>query len=167
VAVPIHITIPDGWSNVGGWALVKETAGEFVGGLSFWSPSRATSVYAHPCNWEGNAPDMVERTPSAVAQALAAQPLRGDAEPQDITLDGNPGKMIELTIPLDLDFSRCDGGQPYSWVGRAHQVPGQVDRVSLVDVRGALLVIDLSYAPNAPTGVVTELEQMLESIVVE
>jgi hypothetical protein len=167
VPVPVHITVPDGWSNVGGWAILKDTEDEFVAGLSFWSPTQAASVYAHPCSWQDETPTLLDQTPAAVAEALAAQPLRGDAAPQAVTLDGYPGLSILLTIPSDLDFSECDGGEPYSWVGRAHQVPGQYDNVLLIDVDGALLVIDASYAPDAPRDVMTELGEIVESIAIE
>jgi hypothetical protein len=169
-AVPVQLSVPSGWSAVeGGWAILKESAGELLAGLSFWSPNQATLVYADPCDWEGNfaEPDsLVDRNPTAVTDALAAQHLRGDAEPTDIKVDGYAGKLVELTLPADLDFSTCDGGEPYSWLGRAHQGPGQVDHVYAVDVDGELLVFDATYMPDAPRELIAELEAIVDSILI-
>ncbi len=168
--IPLQITVPAGWRNVSGWAIVKEDAelGDLAG-ISFWPPAQATQVYAHPCDWEGNVlgDGGVDATPTAITEALAAQPLRGDAEPEDVTIDGHQGKVIELTLPDDLDFSACDGGEPYSWLGRAHQGPGQVDRVYVVEVGAELIVMDVNYLPEASMEVREQLETMVQSIVIE
>lgn len=169
-AVPLGITVPAGWRNVEGWAIVKVDSGVDVAGISFWPVSQATQIYADPCDWQGNLmePDGgVDATPTAITDALAAQPLRGDAEPEDITLDGYLGRVIELTLPDDLNFSRCDEAEPYSWLGRAHQGPGQVDRVYVIEIGTELVVMDVSYLPEASTEIREQLETMVRSIAFE
>jgi hypothetical protein len=169
--IPLRITVPAGWRNVGGWAIAKDDAeGNNLAGISFWSPGQATQIYAHPCDWEANVMEPqggVDATATAITEALAGQPLRGDAEPEDVSLDGHQGKVIELTLPGDLDFSTCDGGEPYSWLGRAHQGPGQVDRVYVIEVGTDLMVMDVSYVPEASSDVRQELETIVQSIDIE
>lgn len=170
-SVPVRLTVPDGWGNVfSGLGVIKHSGerDEYEASVVFWRLSQVTEIYAHPCRWHDNFIDPpVEVTPSGITAALAEQPLRGDGEPQDITISGYSGKMVELSIPRDLDFSTCDENEPQSWLGRSHQGPGQVDEIYVVDVNGLVLVIDASYMPDTPASVRAELDAIVDSIVVE
>ena len=86
-------------------------------------------MYADPCQWQdGYVDPPVGPTVDELATALANQPQRGDAVPVDVSIDGYQGKMIELTVPTDINFADCWSGQFRSWDGRWHQGPGQVDQ---------------------------------------
>lgn len=147
-------------------------------------------VYTDPCLWSESEPDPATGpAASDLIEALAAQPMRDASAPveryayhggADTALPpstGDPGLMgwkngweglaIELTVPDDLDLADCDGGQFRSWEPdpsvRAHHGPGQRDVVWVVDT-GERLVIDASWMPATPADVVTEIEDILESI---
>ena len=77
--------------------------------------------------------------------ALAAQPMRGAGTPIDRRANfpvANrwAGMAVELTVPDDINFADCDGGQFRSWGpennARSNQGPGQRDLVWAVDGTG-------------------------------
>ena len=106
-------------------------------------------VYADPCRWQdGYVDPPVGPTVDDLATALANQPQRGEAVPADVTIDGYSGKMVELSVPDDIDFANCDSGEFHSWEGRFQQAPGQIDRVYILDVDGQRVVIDSHFTPG-------------------
>jgi hypothetical protein len=166
---PVQITVPAGWEGFGGVAIVKNDrpGGDVVASIAFWPSQQVSQIYADPCNWkDGFVEPQPAQEPAAIAEALANQPQRGDAQPVDVSVDGHDGKMIELTVPR-IDLSQCDDGEVDSWLGRGHQVPGEIDRVYLIDVDGSLLVIDVMYTPDVTSPIRAELDSMFNSIVIE
>ena len=105
-----------------------------------------------------------------------AQPLRNATEPIDVTIDGYHGKRLEWSVPDDVDVTACDvrdpGGEPTfeSWTGagwssdRYQQGPGQVDRLWIIDIDGARLVIDAQFMPKRPKGRSTSCMEVVASI---
>jgi hypothetical protein len=131
------IAIQAGWTSIEQRGVAKDTAS---GGMvvSFWPfPGDFNVVYTDPCNWSTTVIEPpVGPTVDDLANALAAQQMRGDATPVDVTIDGYSGKYLDMTVPSDIDFSTCDQAEFRSWEGRSHQGPGQVDRVYILDVDG-------------------------------
>ena len=76
----------------------------------FWPfPTDFTQVYGDPCNWSMTAIDPpLGPTVDDLANALAAQKMRGDATPTDVTIDGYQGKLVAMSVPVDIDFADCD-----------------------------------------------------------
>ena len=63
----------------------------------------------------------------------------------------------------------CNDPNYLSWNGRAggtryQQVPGQVDRLWILDVDGQAVVIDASYGPDAPAAVQEELAAIVDTL---
>jgi len=143
--VTVNMTVPAGWRNVSSVGVWDGPPVSSERSLVFWNPSQVQQVYADPCRSEDGFVDVSNPTVDALATALANQPDRGDAVPGDIAIDGFSGKQILLQVPREIDFADCDGGEFSSWFGRSHQLPGQVDRVYILDVDGQLLVIDMSW----------------------
>lgn len=168
--VDATLTVPDGWFNIQGFGVGKEAGGpESFTAVVIWpSDSEAARVYADPCRWQDGFVDpLVGPTVGDLATAFANQPLRGDAVPVDVEVDGYPGKMIELSVPDDLDFADCDGGEFWSWDGRNSQGPGQVDVLYIVDVGGQRVVIDAHYMPGTSAADNAERQAILDSIQLE
>ena len=125
----------------------------------------AGRVYADPCQWQdGYVDPPVGPSVDDLATALANQPQRGDAVPVDVSIDGYRGKMIELTVPTDINLADCWSGTFRSWEGRFHQGPGQVDRVYILDVGGQRVVIDAHFLPGASDAVLAEQQAIVDSI---
>ena len=47
---------------------------------------------------------------------------------------------------------------------RYEQVPGQVDRLWVLDVHGQRLIVDATYSPDTPQADRAELTQVVESL---
>jgi hypothetical protein len=163
--IVVTVSLPDGWESYGSATVVKNQSEPTEALLGVRLVDQA---YTHPCQWEGALPDLhpgygVED----LADALANQALRGDAIPTDVTVDGFAGKLIELTVPLDIDFAGCDQAEFRSWDDRYHQGPGQHDSVYIIDVEGVRLVIDAAYLPGTSGDDRAELQAILDSIQID
>ena len=93
-----------------------------------------------------------------------ASPTAAIPFPVDVTLDGYSGKMVEMSVPTDIDFADCDGGEFRSWLGRYHQGPGQVDQIYILDVDDQRVVIYSSYMPETSAAERAERQAIVESI---
>ena len=165
----ILITLPEGWHNIDGWGVHRGSPDEPTVAIQFWDVGQ---VYGHPCQWEGT---LTDPGPSvdALADALVDIPLRNASQPVDVVLDGRSGSYLEWSVPADIDFTGCDtdGSEHYfeSWTGgndgdRYHQGPGQVDRLWILDIDGARLVIDAFDMPSATDAERQELHNVTASI---
>jgi hypothetical protein len=159
------ITLPDGWANYDGWAMHRGTVDDPTVAVQFWDIGL---VYGHPCRWQGTLFRPGPTVDDLVA-ALVDRPLRNATQPSDVNLDGYRGKYLEWSVPADLDFFDCDGVSFKSWTGamrgdRYQQGPGQVDRLWILDVEGARLVIDAFSMPSATRQEREELLDVVESI---
>jgi hypothetical protein len=171
----ILATVPDGWNSVDGWILNRPRSGEDIPpvAVQFWDVDQ---VYGHPCQWDGT---LFQPGPTVddLAEALVDIPLRNATAPIDVMLDGYAGKYLEWSVPADIDFADCDadGGDHFfeSWTGRGwatdryHQGPGQVDRLWILDIDGARLVIDAFSMPSSTSEERDELLAVVESITFE
>jgi hypothetical protein len=164
------ITLPDGWSINGGFAL--------------WGPNQlvvtiwdVVDVYTNGCRWSG---PVIHPGPTAdeLAAVLASRPLRSATAPVAVSLGGYHGKYLQWSIPADINFSDCDkdsNGTAYfkSWYDsggdpggdRYQQAPGQVDMLWILDIQGHRLLVDAWYLPGATAQARAELLTVVNSIV--
>lgn len=172
----IELTVPAGWFNYDGWALLK---GRGVSPLlmGFWD---VADVYPTPCKWAGKRLVDPGRGVDGLASALARQPLRNATAPVDAVLGGFHGKYLRWSVPRDIAFDEkhrikalfpgCDEKTFKSWSAngwageRYEQAPGQVDMLWILDVHGERLVVDASYLPEATAAERAELDRVVHSI---
>ncbi len=95
--------------------------------------------------------------------------------PQDITVDGYPGKAITLHVPGDLayadGFTDCDDGN-FCIVGfpdppGCHMYYSGLDEfqeIWIIDVDGEFHWVTGNYWPDTPADVVEELQAILGSM---
>ena len=156
------VVVPAGWFDVAGHHFVQKypTVGGPVLGFSIWDVGQ---VFRDPCHWQGQGFDPGPSVGDLVA-ALVAQPMRSATRPTDVTLAGYKGRYVEVSVPADMksstwtNFDACDadaGGSHdfQGWLGngmgnRYEQVPGQVDQLWILDVKGQRLVVDATYSPD-------------------
>ena len=126
-------------------------------------------------------PDAPAATVDAFVTALSAQASRDASEPIDVTVGGYAGKSITLHVPEDAafaggEFTDCDQGFFVSFGGpgsdpdgldRLHQGPGQIDELWILDVDGALVIIDANYYDETPAADVEGLRAIAESATFE
>jgi hypothetical protein len=132
----------------------------------FWPfPGELAEVYTDPCNWSTSIIDPpVGPTVDDLADALAAQAMRGDATPTDVTIGGYDGKYLEMSVPDDVVLADCDEGEFRSWAGRYHQGPGQIDVVYILDVDGERQVLIAHRMPGVSTAEQAEQQAVVDSI---
>jgi hypothetical protein len=183
----ITVTIPaSGWAcpGVGSCILIK--GDEWDGDIAPESAmitkftTSGIHVYQDPCQWEYDLPDPPATTADDIAAALAAQPSRDASDPVDVTVGGYPGKMVTLHVPDELGFSDagaftdCFRGVYASYTygdhdadgtapTREHQAPGQIDTFWIVEVDGAIVIIDAMYRGDTPAERIEEMRAIAES----
>jgi hypothetical protein len=160
------ITVPEGWFAYDSASVNNHALDPSLTAVIFWpSDSEFERVYADPCHWQAGYVDPpVGATVDDLATALANQPQRGDSHPIDVSIDGYRGKMIELSVPSDINFANCDAGEFRSWDGRYQQGPGQIDQLYILDVGGQRLVIDTFYMPGTSEADRAERQAIVNSI---
>lgn len=168
------VEVPDEWSSDGHFVLKP---GASMVGLSVWDVGQ---VPTDPCHWQGQMVDPGSGVEDLVA-ALSVQATRSASTPIDVTLGGHRGRYLEWSVPADMevtgnaDFQGCDAWPDnghldfVSWLGngmgeRYQQVPGQVDRLWILDVDGQRLVVDATYSPDATQADRDELAHVVESL---
>ena len=167
----ITIEVPSGWKA---WAYGVSPAEGGSGppsgmGLGFWL---VDNIYANPCGWNSGLLDPPPGPlPADLAMALKDQRGRFATKATSVTLAGRQALRMELTVPPELDFSRCWDQTFLSWPqrdppggGRSHQGPGQHDRLWILDVDGTRLVVDASFFPDTPAADRAELWRIVRSV---
>ncbi len=175
------VALPETWQDVGGSFAVKYPVGDEPGpvlGVSVWDVGL---VFRDACKWDGSAFDPGPTVDNLV-DALVAQQTSSATSPTEVTLAGHSGKYLELTVPPDLkstawtqsddcDLVVSEGNRNYQrWLGasagtRWSQVPGQVDRLWVLDVDGQRLVVDATYSPDTSHADRVEQAAVVDSLV--
>jgi hypothetical protein len=164
----IQFTVPEGWQR---WTAGSDATGvDRHGGepplgsrFGFWS---IDEISQDPCDPARGA---VDPGPKAEDLAGALQEIENwsTTNPVDVSLGGFSGKYLELTAPNDLpqclDFR---GLETATFLG--HSIgPGSRWLIWILDVNDTRLVVAASYRPATPELDVTELQQMVDSIVIQ
>jgi len=163
----ISFKVPAGWTSFGDLAV----SGPDRTAVGFWLVDR---VPVDPCSWKGEWLDPGTSV-DGLADALSGQP--GASAPVDVTLAGNPARMMRLDAPTaGVGFKHCDVTTVHKrsyehvyvrwWMGDSWfgQKPDQIDRIWILDVRGERLVIAASWLPSTPQGSRSQIDSIVESI---
>jgi hypothetical protein len=176
----ISVVVPNDWYDAKGFFVIKYPATGMpapVLGVSVWDVAK---VFRDPCQWHDQEVDPGPGVDDLVA-ALVAQPMRNATKPIDVTLAGYPGRYLEWSVPVEMkssapaEFDDCyadpsDGQHNFmSFTGngignRFQQVPGQVDRLWVLDVDGHRLLVDATYSPDTSPTDRQQLQQIVESL---
>ncbi len=162
--VRLSMTVADGWTAV------IESRFYHVGGLTRDDGSTGLRFVMVSTNTEDACAERAgavdgRATVDDLVAFLASQPLIGISENMDVTLDGYRGKYLEFTRTagqIDCGWGGLDG-----WPASSPTASNEVDRVWILDVDGAPLVIDAFSDPDASDDVRAELRQIVESIQIE
>ena len=171
----ITVTIPSsGWVSLPGFGGIQkgEDGDPPQSAMLLWATPLGTGydVYGDPCHWASTKPESPATTVDEIAAALAAQPSRDASEPVDVTVaSGYSGKKITLHVPSDAVFADCDQ-ETYASYGhsganpsRTHQGPGQIDELWILNVNGAVTILDVMYRPDTPAALIDEMRAIAES----
>jgi hypothetical protein len=162
--VRLAMTVADGWT------IVRESRFYHVGGLTRDDASTGLrfvmvdTITKDACAKRAGAVDGRATVDDLVA-FLAGLPLIDISENRDVTLDGYRGKYLEFTRTageIDCGWGGLDG-----WPASSPTAIDESNRVWILDVDGAPLVIDAFSDPEASANVRAELRQIVESIQIE
>lgn len=157
----VIITIPsEGWTRFAGFAADKN----YGPSDDDWGPSfvvwHIVTRYVNGCT------DLtpIDPTPGGsvddILGALASQPLVEAGPITDVTIDGYPGRFVEIRAPADI--SGCpEGFFPFH---DKYAVPDEVDRVYAIDVDGFRLTFFARITPRTTVADLAELESIIDSI---
>jgi hypothetical protein len=183
-ALRVTVSLPPGWQKVGG-AVYESGRGAPGSGLSIgaW---RLRHVFVYPCRWASQefADAQLMRTAEGQAEALSSWwgqdpsllPYWNSSiapiarTPRPASFEGYPGWYVEVLIPSGFDLSQCDGGQLILWGGTngdtRMSVPGELDRLWVVDVNGDPIVIDAASSSVASAADTAAIERVVDSIAI-
>ncbi|MEX2135651.1 MAG: hypothetical protein WEB29_01650 [Chloroflexota bacterium] len=191
---PVQVTVniaSSGWVPLPEFdALSKDDDGldapETVGAALLawaWPAGTGFNVYGDPCQWSTTIPETPATTPDEIAAAFAAQASTDATAPVDVTVGGFAGKTITLHVPMSFDlpnasreekFADCDndvfafyGVEGETGEARNAQGAGQVDELWILDVNGAIVILDATYGPATPVDLVEEMRTLAESATFE
>ena len=179
----VTISLPPGWEQTDAGLYVKPDAADPVG-LSI-GVYQIEHVNMFPCRWASHQyTDTYPWTAVGQAQALSAfwgqdpnqTPFFSNSaiapiatKPAPATLGGYPAWHLQILIPSTFDFSVCDGGQLVLWETGYESVrsglgAGEIDRIWVVDVHGALVVVDAALPLLASKTQEAELQAVIDSV---
>ncbi len=163
----VTFTVPAGWgANMGGpYALwLDQTTASGPEAMSFLI---FDSVYADACHYDKGLAHPGP-TVDALATALATMPGLDATTPTDVTLGGYQGKQLTLTAPASTAGCTLAPDGYAIWqlpLGAIHSMmPGERDRVWILDVDGQRLVIDAAEVPGQTAEAKAEIQGILDSI---
>jgi hypothetical protein len=187
VSITVTISADGWWGSPGlGWFTNDNEPHPPGRGMIVYGSVEEYYVYADPCHWRTTMPATPATTVDEVVAALKSQTSGTEddhepfgawaTEPSAISVDGYSGKSITLHAPdifnhdCDLDqhaYFATEDESPARYLVRGGPevagMQGQNDEMWIVDVDGAVVVLDMGYDPSTPPAVVDELRAILES----
>lgn len=166
----IRMTVPAGWrGKVGGQylAYLERTSGSGWIGFSIFD-----RVFADPCHPGEGILDRTAGPVEALATALAGLPSVEVTTPVDATIGGRTGNQLTITAPtVTTGCELASGGTFPIWelpLGSTNELmPGQTDRVWIVDVDGTRLVIDATHSFGTDEVLDAEIQGILDSLQID
>jgi hypothetical protein len=169
------VTIPSaGWQSLRQFDSLQkgvETANLPEAAVLLWSypPGTEFLVYGDACRSHSTAPDNPALAAEQIAAGLAAQADRDASEPEHVTVGGYEGRSITLHVPDEAEFGECEGGVFATYgtnadaSARTQQGPGQRDELWILDVQGAIVIIDAMYRADTSSQLIGEMRAIAES----
>jgi hypothetical protein len=191
---PVQVTVTmasPGWRQLSEFDAVDKAddgldAPEYAGAALLawgWPAGTGFSVYGDSCQWSTTIPETPATTPDEIATALAAQASTEATAPVDVTVGGYAGKAVTLQVPMSFDlpnatrdekFADCDnnilgfyGAEGEPEPERNAQGAGQIDELWILDVDGAIVILDATYSPATPSELVAEIQALAQSATFE
>jgi hypothetical protein len=163
-------TVPAGWSTHE--AFVDKSAGtqqEVM--FTIWV---VTDVFKDACHWDEQGNTLISggSTPADLVNVLSQQLGRTASTSTDVTVGGYPAKVIELTVPADLDTSTCTRGFLRFWPnagpdlsgGLCCDLAGNIDDVYAIDLNGHTLAMIARHYPGSSDADKAELQAIVDSV---
>jgi hypothetical protein len=158
-------TVPEGWAGApfGSDIWLASYANSGPNGAGFLI-GRGGWLYSDPCAESGDTDIPVGPTVDDFVDALVAHPTLDLSEPVGVTLDGYPGRYLELEGPAD----RADCPTFQAWAPTFYaQGDSNHQPIWVIDVDGVRVVIHGSEFPDTAPERSAELREIVESMRIE
>jgi hypothetical protein len=161
-SMQVTLAVPDGWESFGTGAWIDENAPPGGAALGF---NRGAWLFSDPCRKDEGNPDIpVGPSVDDFVNALVSHPLLDTTAPVDVTVDGYPGKALDLQVPEDILV--CTVYRPWE-PGIYAQGSGHLWHLRVIDVDGDRVVIQSMEYAGTDAQRRTELDAMVDSIQIE
>ena len=167
-SVTLEVTVPAGYSALGGFPVIARdtasgTGGPDGGALVLGWTNYPVGLNSDPCLPTDHViPDIrFGPTVDEFVDAVLAHPELDITEPRDVELGGHRGQFFSLTGPSEI--TGCNNWRPWD-PGFFVQGPDNHWDVWVIDVDGFRVLIVTEYFPGTPETVKTELREMVDSI---
>jgi hypothetical protein len=174
----ITATVPDRWRGIPGFGLAGPV--DYVAPLGlaivFY---KSDGAFDDPCHWDkagtGEEVQPGEKVVGPTVDDLIAD-IRANASytstaSTDITLDGHPGKQLDLQLPSGLNFASCDKpkgvsiGRYLPLIGGVYALgSGNIWHLRVIDVDGTRLVVAVMDYAQTPAADQAAAQAILDSI---
>jgi hypothetical protein len=154
-----EVDVSDDGSQVFGGAFINTSGG----GLLFvaHAPRRSTALPAHPCRDHTNT--VVGPAVRDLASPMSRQSLLEVSKPVPVTVGGQKGLFLTVTVPDDVETFQCVDSKVYlydDWAAGA----GYVGRWWILDVAGDRYVVHAECSTSCSQDEVDRLSGMVESM---
>ena len=168
--IRVTITVPAGWSAIGGAVWLEENKPPSGAALGF---GRGAWLLSDPCKYIA-ADVPVGPTVADFVDAVAEHPILDTTAPVDVMLAGYSGKYFDLQVPADISNCETEPGNASSgpiyrpWEpGIYAQGPGHRWHLWVLDVDGVRVVVQsMDYAGTSEQRR-TELQAIVDSVQIE
>lgn len=150
LAVPFEITVGEGWTSLGGWALIDGIPGRAGSFLTFLAPS---FVPADACTWRGTLGE-ADTSVEGFVDALTSQASTATTSPLPITAGTFRGLEFSLHVENDVllngctDTRMCIHSKWWSYCTRWYSEPSEREVYRVIDLDGTRAVITVGeFAP--------------------
>ena len=154
---PYHFSLgpPAGWVGTTHGVVAADDSAS----IEAWS---VATVHPDPCHWRSSRLDVLPRDLAGLTDALATawSSLPGTAAPHAAPVADPPwmfraARLVDLTVPTNIDPAACDGGTIHAWEDRDGTPrilrPGERIRLRIADFEPGLLVVAFASTPDAST----------------
>jgi hypothetical protein len=148
--ITIHVPVK-GYSGWEGIAVLKDATEDGDTGVAMWV---VDDVFTDACEWRGTR-SSISSADDLVAILARQEALSPSTPLRDDSVGGLAATSMKLTTPSLAKIDRCDGSQFRLWTEpgggpRYLNNPGEEENLWILDVDGAVLVIDNPISADAP-----------------
>lgn len=158
-----ELTLPAGFSGNDAWVWLNDVGDDEWGAITLMSVG---DVYPDPCTRAGD-PPKVGPSVQDFASALAAQKVTTTTRPVPVSLGGQDGVYLEMSVPAGFDVSECRDEALILWTTGTEESPaadpGLVSRFWLLDLDGQRVVLAVNTAADATKETVENFTGVAES----
>jgi hypothetical protein len=167
LSTDVTVAVPTGWSTDTDWVVIGPRGNDLPDGMAirFYT---IPNLAVNPLDYgEGNLDPPVGPTVDDLVQAIVTHPAWTATEPTDITIDGQAGQLVAITIPMDAKLPADDTFYLYAdpaGGGIWGFAPGQTFDWYIVDVGGQRLIVDSFHYPDTPEEDLAAQRAVVESV---